>query len=124
MIMEVGFSMAWQFTKYFHLQGLNLSLLSQNSLLRLLTVKERERARATFLARGSGSTISEAECHRAQHSWFCKRPIEAPSCSVRSTPYQSLPPLTYPPPLSLGMKGTCLPVSSALSSNSQERILL
>uniref|UniRef100_G1QXV0 PHD finger protein 24 n=2 Tax=Nomascus leucogenys TaxID=61853 RepID=G1QXV0_NOMLE len=57
-------------------------LRPQNSLLRLLTVKERERARATFLARGSGSTISEAECRRAQHSWFCKRFPEAPSCSV------------------------------------------
>nr|XP_015094546.1 PHD finger protein 24 isoform X2 [Vicugna pacos] len=57
-------------------------LRPQNSLLRLLTVKERERARATFLARGSGSTISEAECHRAQHSWFCKHLTEAPSCSV------------------------------------------
>jgi len=57
-------------------------LRPQNSLLRLLTVKERERARATFLARGSGSTISEAECRGAQHSWFCKHLAEAPSCSV------------------------------------------
>ncbi|XP_031232997.1 PHD finger protein 24 isoform X3 [Mastomys coucha] len=57
-------------------------LRPQNSLLRLLTVKERERARATFLARGRGSTISEAECHHARHSWFCKRLTEAPSCSV------------------------------------------
>ncbi|XP_050616738.1 PHD finger protein 24 isoform X2 [Macaca thibetana thibetana] len=57
-------------------------LRSQNSLLRLLTVKERERARAAFLARGSGSTISEAECRRAQHSWFYKQFPEAPSCSV------------------------------------------
>ncbi|XP_059780956.1 PHD finger protein 24 isoform X2 [Balaenoptera ricei] len=57
-------------------------LRPQNSLLRLLTVKERERARATFLARGSGSAISEAECRRAQHSWFCKRPPDASSCSV------------------------------------------
>ncbi|XP_039074565.1 PHD finger protein 24 isoform X2 [Hyaena hyaena] len=57
-------------------------LRPQNSLLRLLTVKERERARATFLARGSGNTISEAECRGAQHSWFCKRLAEAPSCSV------------------------------------------
>ncbi|MBV94917.1 PHD finger protein 24, partial [Eschrichtius robustus] len=76
-------------------------LRPQNSLLRLLTVKERERARATFLARGSGSAISEAECRRAQHSWFCKRPPDASSCSVRSAPYQSLPPLTYPPPFSM-----------------------
>ncbi|XP_036744193.2 PHD finger protein 24 isoform X2 [Manis pentadactyla] len=57
-------------------------LRPQNSLLRLLTVKERERARATFLTRGSGNTISEAESHQAQHSWFCKRLAEAPSCSV------------------------------------------
>ncbi|XP_058998690.1 PHD finger protein 24 isoform X2 [Mustela lutreola] len=57
-------------------------LRPQNSLLRLLTVKERERARATFLARGNGSTISEAECRAAQHSWFCKHLAEAPSCSV------------------------------------------
>ncbi|XP_036117044.1 PHD finger protein 24 isoform X2 [Molossus molossus] len=57
-------------------------LRPQNSLLRLLTVKERERARATFLAWGNGSTISEAECLRAQHSWFCKRLPEAPSSSV------------------------------------------
>lgn len=87
--------------KIFSPLGLNISLLPQNSLLRLLTVKERERARATFLARGSGSTISEAECRCAQHSWFCKRPPDASSCSVRSAPYQSLPPLTYPPPFSM-----------------------
>ncbi|CAK6433861.1 unnamed protein product [Pipistrellus nathusii] len=57
-------------------------LRPQNSLLRLLTVKERERARATFLAWGSGSAISEAECHRAQHSWFHKHLPQAPSSSV------------------------------------------
>lgn len=91
--MEVKFSVAWQFTKYFYLQDLNLSLLPQNSLLRLLTVKERERARATFLAWGSGSTISEAECHRAQHSWFHKHLTQAPSSSVRSAPSPSLSPL-------------------------------
>ncbi|KAF6126376.1 PHD finger protein 24 [Phyllostomus discolor] len=57
-------------------------LRPQNSLLRLLTVKERERARATFLAWGHGSTISEAECRHARHSWFCKHLPEAPSSSV------------------------------------------
>ncbi|KAM6169286.1 PHD finger protein 24 isoform 4-T4 [Rhynchocyon petersi] len=56
-------------------------LRPQNSLLRLLTVKERERARATFLALGNGNTISEAECCRARNSWFCKRLPEAPSCN-------------------------------------------
>ncbi|ELK34266.1 Protein KIAA1045 [Myotis davidii] len=38
-------------------------LRPQNSLLRLLTVKERERARATFLACGSGSTIKSLDVH-------------------------------------------------------------
>ncbi|XP_043858649.1 PHD finger protein 24 [Dromiciops gliroides] len=57
-------------------------LRPQNSLLRLLTVKERERARTAFLARGIGGYISETECHLAQHTWFRKRPLEAPSCNV------------------------------------------
>ncbi|XP_036594654.1 PHD finger protein 24 [Trichosurus vulpecula] len=57
-------------------------LRPQNSLLRLLTVKERERARTAFLAQGIGGYISETECRRAQHIWFRKRPSEAPSCNV------------------------------------------
>ncbi|XP_003470893.1 PHD finger protein 24 isoform X2 [Cavia porcellus] len=57
-------------------------LRPQNSLLRLLTVKERERARAAFLALGSGNAISEAQCRQAQHSWFCKHPAEPASCNV------------------------------------------
>lgn len=122
--MEIGFSVALQFTKYFHLQDLKLSLLPQNSLLRLLTVKERERARATFLAQGNGSTISEAECRHAQHSWFRKSLPETPSCSVRSAPYLSLPPLMYTPLFSMPNGPRYeknFPVSPA---NSQERILL
>uniref|UniRef100_A0A8V0YFE3 PHD finger protein 24 n=1 Tax=Gallus gallus TaxID=9031 RepID=A0A8V0YFE3_CHICK len=61
-----------------------------NSLLRLLTVKERERARATFLALdqdGSGF-IGEGECHKAQHAWFRKHQKETPSCNVREQPGQ------------------------------------
>lgn len=122
--MEIEFSMALQFTKYFHLQDLKLSLLSQNSLLRLLTVKERERARTTFLAQGDGSTISEAECRHAQHSWFRKSLPETPSCSVRSAPYLSLPPLMCTPPFSMPNGPRYernFPVSPA---NIQERILL
>ncbi|XP_025215443.1 PHD finger protein 24 isoform X1 [Theropithecus gelada] len=84
-------------------------LRPQNSLLRLLTVKERERARAAFLARGSGSTISEAECHRAQHSWFCKQFPEAPSCSVSSISH-------------VGPIADSSPASS--SSKSQDKTLL
>ncbi|XP_077003952.1 PHD finger protein 24 isoform X2 [Tamandua tetradactyla] len=84
-------------------------LRPQNSLLRLLTVKERERARAIFLARGSGSTISEAECRLAQHSWFCKRLSEAPSCSISIS--------------HVGPIADSSPASSS-SSKSQEKALL
>ncbi|XP_068963460.1 PHD finger protein 24-like, partial [Petaurus breviceps papuanus] len=59
-----------------------ISFFPKNSLLRLLTVKERERARTAFLAQGIGGYISETECRRAQHTWFRKRPLEAPSCNV------------------------------------------
>lgn len=57
----------------------------QNALLRLLTGKERERARSTFLSldqHGDG-LISEAESRRSQHTWFRKRHKEVPSCNVR-----------------------------------------
>lgn len=86
---------------------LNLSLLSQNSLLRLLTVKERELSRATFLARGSGAYQRGPGC-RAQHSWFCKHPTEAPSCSVQ---VHSLP-ISAPTPTLL----LCLLVGKLLAS--------
>ncbi|XP_066223902.1 PHD finger protein 24 [Saccopteryx leptura] len=82
-------------------------LRPQNSLLRLLTVKERERARATFLAWGSGSTISETECRRAQHSWFCKHFPEGPSSSV-----------------SISHVGPIADSSPASSSKSQDKALL
>ncbi|KAJ7335124.1 hypothetical protein JRQ81_013065 [Phrynocephalus forsythii] len=60
---------------------------TQNALLRLLTTKERERARATFLslARHGDGLISEAETRRTQHTWFQKRHKEDPSCSVSIT---------------------------------------
>ncbi|XP_072462704.1 PHD finger protein 24 [Notamacropus eugenii] len=69
------------FLSYESLQLLQ-KLRPQNSLLRLLTVKERERARTVFLAQGIGGYISETECRRAQHTWFRKRPLEASSCNV------------------------------------------
>ncbi|NWS48619.1 PHF24 protein, partial [Probosciger aterrimus] len=59
-------------------------LRPQNALLRLLTVKERERVRAAFLAldQDNDGVIGEAECHRARHSWFRKHHKETPSCNV------------------------------------------
>ncbi|NXK09882.1 PHF24 protein, partial [Herpetotheres cachinnans] len=59
-------------------------LRPQNALLRLLTAKERERARAAFLAldQDSDGFIGEGECHRARHTWFRKHQKETPSCNV------------------------------------------
>ncbi|NXT18130.1 PHF24 protein, partial [Syrrhaptes paradoxus] len=59
-------------------------LRPQNALLRLLTAKERERARAAFLAldQDSDGFIGEGECHRARHTWFRKHQKEMPSCNV------------------------------------------
>ncbi|XP_062984793.1 PHD finger protein 24 [Elgaria multicarinata webbii] len=57
---------------------------TQNALLHLLTGKERERARATFLAldQHQDGLISEVESRRTQHTWFRKRHKETPSCNV------------------------------------------
>ncbi|NWH70066.1 PHF24 protein, partial [Piaya cayana] len=59
-------------------------LRPQNALLRLLTAKERERARAAFLAldQDNDGFIREGECRRVQHTWFRKHQKEAPSCNV------------------------------------------
>ncbi|NWX46597.1 PHF24 protein, partial [Steatornis caripensis] len=59
-------------------------LRPQNALLRLLTAKERERARAAFLAldQDGDGFIGEGECRRARHTWFRKHQKESPSCSV------------------------------------------
>uniref|UniRef100_A0A8C5LSU5 PHD finger protein 24 n=1 Tax=Leptobrachium leishanense TaxID=445787 RepID=A0A8C5LSU5_9ANUR len=61
-----------------------LKLRSQNSLLRLLTAKERERARGSFLSidQDSDRLIGGGECRRAQHSWFRKPSKETTSCNV------------------------------------------
>ncbi|XP_073467532.1 PHD finger protein 24 [Aquarana catesbeiana] len=59
-------------------------LRTQNSLLRLLSTKERERARATFqsLDQDNDQLITGSECRRAQHGWFLKPAKEAASCNV------------------------------------------
>ncbi|XP_054843488.1 PHD finger protein 24 [Eublepharis macularius] len=84
---------------------------TQNCLLRLLTGKERERARATFLAldqQGDG-LLSEAECRRIQHTWVRKRHKETPSCNVSIS--------------HVGPMSESSPASSG-SSESQEKVLL
>ncbi|NWI15992.1 PHF24 protein, partial [Crypturellus soui] len=86
-------------------------LRPQNSLLRLLTAKERERARTAFLAldQDSDGLITESECHKARHSWFRKHQKDAPSCSVSIS--------------HVGPMSESSPASSG-SSKSQEKTLL
>ncbi|XP_042311710.1 PHD finger protein 24 [Sceloporus undulatus] len=84
---------------------------TQNALLRLLTGKEREKARATFLAldqHGDG-LISEAESRRTQHTWFRKRHKEMPSCNVS---------ISHVGPISESSP------TSSTSSKSQDKVLL
>ncbi|XP_074991841.1 PHD finger protein 24-like [Calonectris borealis] len=59
-------------------------LRPQNALLRLLTAKEREQARAAFLAldQDSDGFITEGECRRARHAWFRKHQKETLSCNI------------------------------------------
>ncbi|NXR06687.1 PHF24 protein, partial [Semnornis frantzii] len=85
-------------------------LRPQNALLRLLTAKERERARAAFVAldQDSDGFIGEAECRRARHTWFHKHQKEAPSCSVSVS--------------HVGPMSESSPASSS-SGKSQEKIL-
>lgn len=57
----------------------------QNSLVRLLTGKERDKARSVFLglALDKDGVISRAECRQAQQSWFQKLNKDSQSCNVR-----------------------------------------
>ncbi|KAM9329680.1 PHD finger protein 24 [Gastrophryne carolinensis] len=59
-------------------------LRTQNSLLRLLSTKEREGARSVFLTldQDNDRLITANECRRAQHGWFRKPSKEAASCNV------------------------------------------
>lgn len=57
----------------------------QNSLVRILTAKERDQARAIFqsLDQDKDGIITAGEARRAQTSWFHKINKESQSCSVR-----------------------------------------
>ncbi|KAF7700810.1 hypothetical protein HF521_001975 [Silurus meridionalis] len=57
---------------------------TENSLVRLLTAKERDRARAVFqsLDQDKDGVITGGESRRAQASWFQKHSKEPQSCNV------------------------------------------
>ncbi|XP_075043090.1 PHD finger protein 24 isoform X2 [Mixophyes fleayi] len=86
-------------------------LRTPNSLLRLLSAKERERARSTFLSLDldNDRLIGGSECKRAQHGWFRKQSKEAVSCNVS---------ISHVGPMSESSPG------SSTSGKSQEKIPL
>ncbi|XP_064421899.1 PHD finger protein 24 [Latimeria chalumnae] len=86
-------------------------LRSPNSLLRLLAIRERERARSIFSAldQDADGLISGTECRKAQHTWFRKHPTELSSCNVSIS---HVGPISESSPCSTG------------SSKSREKILL
>lgn len=53
--------------------------------MRLLTGKERDKARSVFLglALDKDGVITRAECRQAQQSWFQKLNKDSQSCNVR-----------------------------------------
>ncbi|XP_018615541.1 PHD finger protein 24 isoform X2 [Scleropages formosus] len=57
---------------------------SQNSLVRLLTAKERDRARSVFLSldQDKDGLVLSGETRKAQQSWFQKNTKETQSCNV------------------------------------------
>ncbi|NWI17812.1 PHF24 protein, partial [Crypturellus soui] len=88
------------------------NLQPQNSLLRMLTPKEWERACTAFLAlnQDSDGFIGESECRKARHAWFHKHQKNTPSCSVS---------ISHVGPMSESSSA-----SSRSSSKSQEKTLL
>ncbi|KAM6901093.1 PHD finger protein 24 isoform 2-T2 [Lycodopsis pacificus] len=57
---------------------------SENSMVRLLTAKERNNARSVFLGLDldEDGVITRAECRQAQQSWFHKLNKDSQSCNV------------------------------------------
>lgn len=54
-------------------------------MVRLLTAKERDKARSVFLSLNldKDGMITRAECRQAQQSWFHKLNKDSQSCNVR-----------------------------------------
>ncbi|XP_007561695.1 PHD finger protein 24 isoform X1 [Poecilia formosa] len=74
----------WSDFLYFESLAVLRKFRTENSLVRLLSAKERDKARAVFqgLVMDKDSVITRAECRQAQQSWFHK--LKDPqSCNVR-----------------------------------------
>ncbi|XP_070706729.1 PHD finger protein 24 isoform X1 [Pempheris klunzingeri] len=75
----------WSDFLYFESLVVLRKFRTENSLVRLLTAKERDKARSVFLGLGldKDSVITRAECRQAQQSWFHKLNKDSQSCNVR-----------------------------------------
>ncbi|KAJ8338884.1 hypothetical protein SKAU_G00356700 [Synaphobranchus kaupii] len=77
-------SVEWADFLYHESLGVLRKFRTANSLVRLLTAKERDRARAVFvgLDQDQDGLISWREVQRAQQTWFQKHTKESQSCNV------------------------------------------
>lgn len=74
----------WSDFLYHESLGVLIKFRTENSLVRLLTPKERDRARAVFLGLNvdKDGGVSAAESRLAQQSWFHKLSRDSQSCNV------------------------------------------
>ncbi|XP_037547991.1 PHD finger protein 24 [Nematolebias whitei] len=72
----------WSDFLYFESLAVLKKFRSENSLVRLLTAKERDKARSVFLSLEKDGVITRAESRQAQQSWFHKLK-DSQSCNVR-----------------------------------------
>lgn len=78
----------WADFLYFESLTVLRKLRSENSLVRLLTGKERDKARSVFqsLDQDKDGVITRGESRQAQQSWFHKSSKDSQSCNVRFMP--------------------------------------
>lgn len=74
----------WADFLYFESLTVLRKLRTENSLVRLLTGKERDKARSVFqsLDLDKDEVITRGECRQAQQSWFQKGSKDSQSCNV------------------------------------------
>uniref|UniRef100_A0A3Q3QA95 EF-hand domain-containing protein n=1 Tax=Monopterus albus TaxID=43700 RepID=A0A3Q3QA95_MONAL len=74
----------WSDFLYFESLAVLRKFRTENSLVRLLTAKERDKARSVFLSLDldKDNIITRAECRQAQQYWFHKLNKDSQSCNV------------------------------------------
>uniref|UniRef100_A0A8D3AZI7 PHD finger protein 24 n=2 Tax=Scophthalmus maximus TaxID=52904 RepID=A0A8D3AZI7_SCOMX len=72
----------WSDFLYFESLAVLRKFRTENSMVRLLTAKERDKARSVFLGLDRDGMITRAECRQAQQSWFHNPNKDSQSCNV------------------------------------------